>query len=195
MNIWTKFVSDVEIDNQAAMVEIMAPHNRGDHNILKIATWVCLNQIWKTMQCCYNVVNFLQTPHKIHPIAYLLGRDMRCLLCTQRLINIWPQWLFTVMFAISWYFGLRFNGTQLYVICQTIPNFIITVTSHECHGILNHQQLSCLLNILFMLLAIKTWNLHITGIFENHWWRTAGFPSQWASDVESISMTWCYHVN
>ena len=33
-----------------------------------------------TVQCRYNVVNFLHNPHKIHPIAHPQGRDMVCLL-------------------------------------------------------------------------------------------------------------------
>ena len=35
-----------------------------------------LNTVW----CRYNAVNFLQIPHKKHPIARPWGRDMRCLL-------------------------------------------------------------------------------------------------------------------
>ena len=43
------------------------------------------------MWCRHNTVDFLQNPHKIHPIAHSLGRVMGCLLCARTLIYIWPQ--------------------------------------------------------------------------------------------------------
>ena len=38
-----------------------------------------------------NAANFLQNPHRRHPIARPLGRGMGCLLCVQTLICILPQ--------------------------------------------------------------------------------------------------------
>ena len=43
-----------------------------------IGTWM--------IKCCYNLVNFLQNPHKSHPITHPLGRDMRCFLCMKTVI-------------------------------------------------------------------------------------------------------------
>ena len=40
--------------------------------------------------------------------------------------------------------------------CSTAVMYSITVTSHEHHGISNHQQLECLFNSLFMLNMDKT---------------------------------------
>ena len=36
-----------------------------------------------TLQCLYNVVNFLANSHKIHPITCLLGQSMWCILWVQ----------------------------------------------------------------------------------------------------------------
>ena len=44
-----------------------------------------------TVWCHYNTINCLQNPHKIHPIARPLGRDMGCILWLQILIDILPQ--------------------------------------------------------------------------------------------------------
>ena len=38
---------------------------------LKQPTWLL-----HTARCCYNAVNFLENPHKRHPIARPLGRGM-----------------------------------------------------------------------------------------------------------------------
>ena len=48
---------------------------------------------WHTVRCRYNGVNFLQNPHKRHPIARPLGRNMGCLLWINTLIYIPPQLL------------------------------------------------------------------------------------------------------
>ena len=45
----------------------------------------------KTVWCCYNVVVFLQNPHKRHAIASPFGRDMVCLLWVQSLNDILPE--------------------------------------------------------------------------------------------------------
>ena len=42
------------------------------------------------VRCRYNAVNFLQSPHKIHPIARPLGRGMRCILWDQTLVYSLP---------------------------------------------------------------------------------------------------------
>ena len=46
-----------------------------------------------TVQCCYNVVNFLTNIHKRHPIPSPLGWGMGCLLWIQHLIDILLQFL------------------------------------------------------------------------------------------------------
>ena len=43
--------------------------------------------------CHYNVVSFLKNPHKRHPIAHPLGRDMGCFFWIQTLIYIMSQWV------------------------------------------------------------------------------------------------------
>ena len=62
---------------------------------------------------------------------------------------------------------------------------IITVVSHQCHDVSNHQQLVYFSN------RKETSKLHATV----HLWResTGGFPLQRASNTESISMPWHYH--
>ena len=48
-------------------------------------------QIQNSVRCCYNAVNFLQTPHNRHPIARPWGRAMGCLLWIQIPIYVLPQ--------------------------------------------------------------------------------------------------------
>ena len=43
------------------------------------------------MWCCYDVVSFLQNPHKRHLIARPLGWGIGCILCIQKLICILPH--------------------------------------------------------------------------------------------------------
>ena len=44
-----------------------------------------------TVRCCYNMVNLLPYPHKIHPIAHPLGWAMGCILWIQSMIYTVPQ--------------------------------------------------------------------------------------------------------
>ena len=68
----------------------------------------CRSVIYDKVPRCYDAVNFLQNPHKRHPIprplgrvmgrllcvqTLMLGRGMGCLLCVQTLILILPQTL------------------------------------------------------------------------------------------------------
>ena len=66
----------------------------------------------------------------------------------------------------------------------------IAMTSHERHGVSEHQQLECVLNNLFR----ESSKIHITDSL----WRippvTGGFPSQSASNAESFSIGW-RHLN
>ena len=60
--------------------------------ILNSAIWLAKHsQIINTLECRYNVVSFLKTPHKRHPIACPLGQDMGCLLWIEPLIYILSQ--------------------------------------------------------------------------------------------------------
>ena len=65
--------------------------------------------------------------------------------------------------------------------------------SHEHHGILNHQQLNCLLNGLFMLSTKKTSQLCILAFCEGNPPATGGFHSQRTSNATSIFLrSWSY---
>ena len=44
-----------------------------------------------TVPCCYNMVNLLTYPYKIHPIAHSLGWAMGCILCIQTVIYTLSQ--------------------------------------------------------------------------------------------------------
>ena len=52
-----------------------------------------LCNVWHTVRCRYNMVNFLTNTHKIHPIVRPLGRGMWCLLWIQHVIDILPQFV------------------------------------------------------------------------------------------------------
>ena len=62
---------------------------------------------------------------------------------------------------------------------------IITVMPHEHHGITKHWQLDCLFNNLL--------RITILALCERKPPVTGGFPSQGASNAESISMLWHHH--
>ena len=86
---------DVAMPSAAAIWTMQDKWNLVFHKVIfQIPAW---SQWWKdienanTVWCHYNAVNFLQNPHKRHPIACPLGWGMRCLLCVQTLICILPQ--------------------------------------------------------------------------------------------------------
>ena len=84
-----------------------------------------------TVQCHYNVVNFLQNRHKRHPIARALGWDMGCILWIQTLM-FWLRYVMVVMCAISCYIGSRYNNTGLYVIsCYIVTTALDCILSRD----------------------------------------------------------------
>ena len=62
---------------------------------------------------------------------------------------------------------------------------------NECNGLLNHRHLDGLLKCLFR--SKKTSKLHVTGLFGGNPPVTGGFPSQRASNVENVSISWRHH--
>ena len=42
--------------------------------------WTCPQFFDNALQCCYKEVNLLPNPHKIHPLASLLGQGLGCIL-------------------------------------------------------------------------------------------------------------------
>ena len=62
--------------------------------------------------------------------------------------------------------------------------------SHEYHGVSNHQQLNWLFNSLFRP-SVK---LHILGPLWGKPPVTSGFPSQMASNAESVTVSCCHHL-
>ena len=66
----------------------------------------------------------------------------------------------------------------------------ITVMSNEPYGVLNHQPLNCLFNILFWLTSKKISKFPSLALCEGNPPVTGGFPSQRASNEESISISW-----
>ena len=80
-----------------------------------------------TVQCHYNVVNFLPNPHKIHPIARPLGWGMGCILWVQTVIYALPQ---SVQWCMQYHSGPCYNSTQLYlwdVFCDWIVWFMFHI--------------------------------------------------------------------
>ena len=65
---------------------------------------------------------------------------------------------------------------------------------NECNGISNHRQPNCLLNPDFKRRSKKTSKLRVIGLCEGNPPVTGGFPSQRASDAESISIWWHHHT-
>ena len=65
---------------------------------------------------------------------------------------------------------------------------------NECYGVLNHRRLDCLLNHLFRRRKKKTSKFRVTGLSEGNPPVTRGFPSERASDAETISIRWRHHM-
>ena len=72
---------------------------------------------------------------------------------------------------------------------QVTVNQCIAVTSHKCHGILNHQQL----DFLFTNLLRSTTKKTLLAPCEVKPPVTCRFPSQRVSNTESIPMLWHHH--
>ena len=74
--------------------------------------------IWsqRTMWCSFNTVSFFLNPHKIHPIARLLGRDMGCILWVSS-CDLYSASITTVMYEIC-YIELRYKSTLLFQIWE-----------------------------------------------------------------------------
>ena len=72
----------------------------------------------------------------------------------------------------------------------------ITVTSHDWHKVSDHWPPDCFFNNLFRLTTKKTANkalYHWAFVREGNPLVTSVFPSQMASDAESISKPWYHH--
>ena len=83
---------------------------------------------------------------------------------------------------------------------QWIPVMLNTFTplqwSHnERDGVSNHRRLHRLLDRLFRRWSKKTSKLSITGLCERNLPVTGGFPSQSASNAESVSIWWRHHAD
>ena len=66
-----------------------------------------------TVQCYYNVVNFLKNPDKGHPTARPLGWGMRCLLLVQSLIYVVPGHCCKVWNIMLYWTELQQHSTVL----------------------------------------------------------------------------------
>ena len=71
---------------------------------------------------------------------------------------------------------------------------LITVMSHKHHGVSNQWEFDCLFISLSRLTRQITSKLHITGPLWRESSSYCGFPSQMASNEESMSMSWHYHA-
>ena len=114
------------------------------------------------------------------------------------------QWLlfvqqFVLVDNMYIYIYIKHKSSALLVLCEGNPleNFFLMLWSlqwcrNECDGVSNHQPHDCLLDCLFRL--NKTSKLHITGLFEGNSPVTSEFPTQRASNTESVSIWWHRHV-
>ena len=94
---------------------------------ISITSVSCLYRRWQqsTMRCHYNMVTFLTNIHIPRPHR----RGMRCLLWTQHLIDILPQFL--IIYVISFNIGPRYNGTLKYLE-STLSNFNWIELNENC---------------------------------------------------------------
>ena len=64
---------------------------------------------------------------------------------------------------------------------------------NERDGVSNHQPRDCLLKCLFRYRSKKTSKLHVTGLCEGNSLVTGEFPTQRASNAETVSIWWRHH--
>ena len=75
----------------------------------------------------------------------------------------------------------------------TCPCSALQWRHNERGGVSNHKRLDYLLNRLFRRRSKKTSKLRVTGLCEGNPPVTGGFPSQWVSNTENVSIWWRYH--
>ena len=81
--------------------------------------------------------------------------------------------------------------------CVCAMHTRIHYSNNECNGVSNHRRLDCLLNCLFMRRSKRTSKLRVTGLCEGNLpvlgefpAVTGEFPSQRASNAETVSIWW-----
>ena len=83
---------------------------------------------------------------------------------------------------------IQFYSNWIFVTCGSwLLHF------HE-HCVLNHPQIDCLLNNLFRLATKKNQSSALLPPLWDNPSVTGGFPWQWASNAESVSLSWHHHV-
>ena len=89
------------------------------------------------MWCRYNVVNFVTNVHKIHPIAWPLGRGMGV-----SFVYLASDWYSAsvpvIIYVISYNFGLRYNGTWPYYGVHINCHQLRLQSELETHGYMIH---------------------------------------------------------
>ena len=78
-----------------------------------------------------------------------------------------------------------------YTYCSVEP---LQWRHNEHDGVSNHQPHDCLLSRLFRRRSKKTSKLRVTGICVGNSPGTGEFPAQRASNAETVSIWWRYHV-
>ena len=71
----------------------------------------------------------------------------------------------------------------------------ITTMSHRCHDASNHWKLDCLFNSWFRLAIKYDKSSKFLALCERNLMVTCGFPSQRASNAETVSMSWSPYVS
>ena len=74
--------------------------------------------------------------------------------------------------------------------CHSDGEFSLQWRRNERDGVSNHQSHDCLLNRLFRLRSKKTSKIRVTGLCAGNSPVTGEFPSQRASNAESVSIVW-----
>ena len=103
-------------------------------------------------------------------------------------IKIWKSFL-NEMF-------LRMMSMQCKTFCSGLCMYTLSLQwrYNGRDGISNHQPHGCLLTSLFRRKSKKTSKLCITGLCVGNSLTTGEFPAQKASNIENVSIWWCYHV-
>ena len=95
-----------------------------------------------------------------------------------------PRWIDTLTIVLHWYF-----------VRLRLSVWTLQWRQNERDGVSNRQPHNCLLNRLFRRRSKKTSKPRVTGLCEGNSPVISEFPTQRASNAESVSIWWRHHEN
>ena len=134
-----------------------------------------VNRVCGLLRCRWRMDDLLKLPGSINLFTYSLCGVVSPFSTQRMLLILKLDFLLCLfMFTIKTKTGFLKIRSAIF----------ITVTWLECHDMSNDHQPDCLFSSLHWVILLRRSKLHTT----------IGFPSQMASNEESISLSWHHHV-